>query len=59
MLWMFASPIGIVTVLFFALWIVVRYRKVGSRESGFAPGPPTVPILGNIPIFPTKRAHLK
>ncbi|KAJ7629467.1 cytochrome P450 [Mycena polygramma] len=29
----------------------VLLRRVGSRERGLPPGPPTVPILGNIHIF--------
>ncbi|KAJ7359848.1 cytochrome P450 [Mycena albidolilacea] len=33
--------------------------KVGSREKGLPPGPPTVPILGNAHIFPTEYPHYK
>ncbi|KAJ7825252.1 cytochrome P450 [Mycena leptocephala] len=39
--------------------IVAFLRKVGVRESGLPPGPPTVPILGNAHLFPTKSAHYK
>ncbi|KAJ7657112.1 cytochrome P450 [Mycena rosella] len=34
-------------------------RKVGTREPGLPPGPPTVPLLGNLHIFPTEFAHYK
>ncbi|KAK7687148.1 hypothetical protein QCA50_009651 [Cerrena zonata] len=40
-------------------WLVDRLRKIGSRESGLPPGPPTLPLIGNLNIFPTSRAHLK
>ncbi|KAJ7772816.1 cytochrome P450 [Mycena olivaceomarginata] len=33
--------------------------KIGSREKGLPPGPPTVPVLGNAHIFPTEFPHYK
>ena len=33
--------------------------RVGSRERRLPPGPPTVPVLGNLHIFPTEFAHYK
>ncbi|KAJ7869854.1 cytochrome P450 [Mycena olivaceomarginata] len=33
--------------------------KIGSREKGLPPGPPTVPVLGNAYIFPTEFSHYK
>ncbi|KAJ7665797.1 cytochrome P450 [Mycena rosella] len=44
--------LGLVGVL---LWL----RKIGSREPGLPPGPPTVPLLGNLHMFPTEFAHYK
>ncbi|KAF8176367.1 hypothetical protein K438DRAFT_1770568 [Mycena galopus ATCC 62051] len=41
------------------LCLFVWLRKVGSREAGLPPGPPTVPLLGNLHIFPTEFAHNK
>jgi hypothetical protein len=37
----------------------VRLRKVGSREAGLPPGPPTVPLLGNLHMMPTEFAQHK
>ncbi|KAH6879558.1 cytochrome p450 monooxygenase [Thelonectria olida] len=41
------------------LWLVYRVTKVGQRPPGFPPGPPTVPLLGNLHLMPTKRPHLQ
>ncbi|KAJ6480488.1 cytochrome P450 [Mycena vitilis] len=32
-------------------------RRVGTREDGLPPGPPTLPILGNLHMFPKNNAH--
>lgn len=41
------------------VWGVLKLKKIGSREPGLPPGPPTVPLLGNLHIFPTEYAHYK
>ncbi|KAJ7586976.1 cytochrome P450 [Mycena floridula] len=41
------------------IWIVNKVLNIGKREKGLPPGPPTVPVLGNLHIFPTKFAHYK
>ncbi|KAF7377424.1 Cytochrome P450 [Mycena sanguinolenta] len=41
------------------LCIFVYLRKVGSREAGLPPGPPTIPLLGNLHVFPAESAHYK
>ncbi|KAJ7279289.1 cytochrome P450 [Mycena rebaudengoi] len=38
---------------------LVWFRKVGAREVGLPPGPPTLPFLGNLHIFPTEFTHYK
>ncbi|KAK0485125.1 cytochrome P450 [Armillaria novae-zelandiae] len=37
----------------------IWFYKIGSHEPGLPPGPPTVPLLGNLYIFPTEYAHHK
>ncbi|GAW04989.1 cytochrome partial [Lentinula edodes] len=32
---------------------------IGRREPSLPPGPPTIPLLGNLNIFPTEYAHYK
>ncbi|KAJ7609443.1 cytochrome P450 [Roridomyces roridus] len=48
-------------ILFIALSspAAIYFRKVGSRESDLPPGPPTLPIIGNLHLFPTKSPHFK
>ncbi|RBR05965.1 hypothetical protein FVER53590_13927 [Fusarium verticillioides] len=39
--------------------IFVRLLFTGRRPKNYPPGPPTLPILGNIHLMPTKDAHLQ
>lgn len=39
--------------------VVLLLRKVGARERGLPPGPPTLPVLGNLHIFPKEFGHYK
>ncbi len=42
-----------------SVWAVVKVIRIGHREPGLPPGPPTVPVLGNLNIFPTENLHYK
>ncbi|KAL4253507.1 cytochrome P450 family protein [Abortiporus biennis] len=55
-----ATTGALATTLILAIsWIVYHISKFGSREPGLPPGPPTVPILGNLLDFPSKHVYLK
>ncbi|KAG8952314.1 hypothetical protein FRC04_004742 [Tulasnella sp. 424] len=40
-------------------WLTLIIFRVGRREADLPPGPPTLPILGNLHVFPTVRMHIK
>ncbi|KAJ7657270.1 cytochrome P450 [Mycena polygramma] len=50
------TPIVLVLVPL-VLCAAFLFRKVGTREDGLPPGPPTLPILGNLHMFPKNNAH--
>ncbi|KAF8599129.1 cytochrome P450 [Ceratobasidium sp. AG-I] len=52
------------TLLFCAIggplvWLVTKLMRTGRRESYLPNGPSTVPLLGNLNVFPKVEAHLK
>ncbi|KAK7040217.1 hypothetical protein VNI00_010023 [Paramarasmius palmivorus] len=38
---------------------LARLFRIGKRESYLPPGPPTLPVVGNMHVFPTKYPHYK
>ncbi|KAK7032159.1 hypothetical protein VNI00_013333 [Paramarasmius palmivorus] len=48
-----------ISLLILLAWLFPRILKIGRRELFLPPGPPTIPILGNLHIFPLESTHLK
>lgn len=51
-----AVLISAVAVLAYALY---RLSRVGMRPKGCPPGPPTLPIIGNLHLMPNEKGHLQ
>ncbi|KAJ3873641.1 cytochrome P450 [Lentinula edodes] len=47
------------SLLLLSIWLIRRLYMIGRREPSLPPGPPTIPLLGNLNIFPTEYAHYK
>ncbi|EUC67612.1 cytochrome P450 family oxidoreductase, putative [Rhizoctonia solani AG-3 Rhs1AP] len=41
------------------VWLLLKVYRIGRRERFLPPGPPTVPLLGNLHIFPKSEAHYR
>ncbi|KAI0687612.1 cytochrome P450 [Cytidiella melzeri] len=40
-------------------FVIYRLSQIGKRESFLPPGPPTVPLLGNVHVFPRVLAYFR
>jgi len=40
-------------------WTMIKLFNIGKRDSNLPPGPPTLPLLGNIASFPSEHIYLK
>ncbi|KAI0473518.1 cytochrome P450 [Xylariaceae sp. FL0804] len=40
-------------------WLVLQLRGLGRRPADYPPGPPTVPVLGNLHQMPKEKIHLR
>ncbi|OAL34493.1 hypothetical protein AYO20_06336 [Fonsecaea nubica] len=54
------TPIVLATIVVgIVFYGIYRILQVGKRPADLPPGPPTIPILGNIHQIPTERPHLQ
>lgn len=53
------SPVLLSALAFMVAGAAYVYLYIGRREKGLPPGPPTVPLLGNLHQIPKKGAHFQ
>ncbi|KAH9476395.1 Cytochrome P450 monooxygenase [Psilocybe cubensis] len=49
----------LVAIFILITWLLFKLSRIGKRAANLPPGPPTVPLLGNIHLLPTRFSFVK
>ncbi|KAI2465985.1 cytochrome P450 [Annulohypoxylon bovei var. microspora] len=52
-----STKLAVILVAF--LLFLIRFRNAGHRPKGYPPGPPTLPVIGNLHQMPIRKGHLQ
>jgi hypothetical protein len=53
------TSIVLIPIAAYLLWLLPKLWRMGRRPADIPPGPPTIPIFGNLHQLPVDKPHLK